>query len=168
MGLMAWSAPTAKIDLPGGGDFKVRGLCLGDIQVLWGIFGEELFSVFEGLKEMGADDGAIKDILVEASLMAWIGKVAVDFPDIVATVIAAAVTEKAPLEDMIPQARALPISVQIDALLNIYRLSVEEAGGSKKFVNHLSTLVAVISSMMPGNTLAKLTGTGDSDSQPAS
>lgn len=167
MGLMAWSAPQAKIELPGGGNFSVRGFALCDITILWSEFGEELFGVFDGLRELGGDDDLTRDVLVEASLMAWLGKVVVDFPDIVCTLIAVAcVEEDASKEELSAQVAALPFPTQIEALLGIYRLTVEEAGGSKKFVDHLSTLVTVVTSMMTKGSSS--IGTGDLEKLQAS
>lgn len=168
MGLMAWSAPTAKIELPGGGDFSVRGLCLRDVTGLWSIFGEELFNIFSGLTEMGDGSEEGKQILAEASLMAWMGKIVVDFPDIVCNVIAIASDESESMEAVSAQVANLPITIQVEALLGIYRMTVEEAGGSKKFVQHLATLFQVANNMMASRAERGSIGIGDSENVPAS
>lgn len=163
MGLMSWTAPRETIALPGGDSFTVRGLCLNDITALWSVFGEELFEVFQGLEGLGTDEDS-RNIIVEASLMAWLGKMAVDFPEIVGNVIAVASDEKGELSEIAAQVGTTPVTVQIDALMTIYRLTVTEAGGSKKLVDHLSALAAVVTGLLS----AKSTGTGELENLPAS
>ena len=163
MGLMSWSAPTAAIGLPGGDSFTVRGMCLNDITALWEIFGEELFDVFHGLEGLAVDEES-KNIVLEASLMSWVGNMAKNFPEIVSTLIAVVSDEDGPLDELAKQVERTPFAVQLEALMTIYRLSVTEVGGSKKLVDHLTAMATVVTTLMA----TRSTGTGDSENLPAS
>ncbi|RLA51751.1 MAG: hypothetical protein DRQ98_11125, partial [Gammaproteobacteria bacterium] len=130
----------------------------------WSIFGEELFSVFQGLEHLATDDES-KNIVLEASLMAWLGNMVVEFPEIIASLIAVASDEKGEIPDIARQVATIPLPVQLEALITIYQMTVTEAGGSKKLVGHLSTVTAVVASLMP---MAGKLGIGDSGNPPTS
>lgn len=163
MGLMTWSVPREKIVLPGGDSFTVRGVNLDDITALWSVFGEQLFEIFHGLEGLG-DDEETRNIVLEASLFAWLGKIVTDFPEIVCTLIAVVSEEDGELEDIAAQVALTPVTVQVDALMTVYGLTVTEVGASKKFVDHLMVLAAVAKTLMPAGIL----GIGDSEAAPVS
>lgn len=161
MGLMSWAAPRKEVELPGGDSFFVRGLCLEDITKLWGIYGEELFDIFNGMETFASNKDE-KEALLQAGLVAWISRLVTEFPDVVSTVIAVVSDVDADLDAVVAQVKLLPVATQVDALNAVYQLSVTEVGGSKKFVSHLSSLLAAM------GLSAQATGTGDSASRLAS
>lgn len=128
--------PRSKIALPGKAvdgekpSFDVRGLCLEDMTFLIS-------------QHMGPITRAIKlyqeskaDVLKTGNLQGFILTLARDFPELAAEVISAAADQ---LDDATRKiARQLPISVQIMALTEITRLSIEDAGGLKNLLAEMT------------------------------
>ena len=119
--------PRSKITLPGkavDGEkpfFEVRGITLDDMTFL---VNQHLGPITRALKLY---QESREDILASGNLQGFVLTLARDFPDLAAEVISAASDS---LDDSTRKiAKQLPISVQVRALIEIVRLSLEDAGG---------------------------------------
>lgn len=132
MQLRDFQIPRSRITLPGkavDGErpyFEVRGLCLEDMTFL---ISQHLGPITRALKMY---QESREDILKTGNLQGFVMALARDFPELAAEVISAATD--APDAETKKIARALPISVQIAALTEITRLSLEDAGGLKNLL----------------------------------
>lgn len=133
MQLKDFTIPRTRINLPGKADkdgnkpyFEVRGLTLDDLTFL---IGQHLGPITRALKLY---QESREDVLKTGNLSGFIMSLARDFPDLVAEVISAATDS---LDDATRNiARQLPISVQLLAINEITRLSIEDAGGLKNLL----------------------------------
>lgn len=132
MQLKDFTIPRTKITLPGKAVdgvkpfFLVRGITLDDMTFL---VGQHLGPITRAIKMYQESK---EDIVTSGNFHGFIMTLARDFPDLVAEVISAATDS---LDDETRNvARKLPISVQILALNEIVRLSVEDAGGLKNLL----------------------------------
>lgn len=134
--LKDYAIPRSKITLPGKAVdgvkpfFEVRGLCLEDMTFL---IGQHLGPITRALK-LYQESRA--DVLKTGNLQGFVMTVARDFPELAAEVISAGADQ---LDDTTRKvARQLPISVQIMALTEITRLSLEDAGGLKNLLAEMT------------------------------
>lgn len=145
--------PEHKVEAGSGQSFTVRGLCFDDIVV---IMQRDPAGLAVLLGEISA--GAVPEVLVEAHFPEIMAKV----PGLPAQIIACASDDTS--EAAVAIARRLPLPVQIDALLNIIRLTFEPVGGIKKFVaqvrNALETEGVNLPTLASMMALANLANTG--------
>lgn len=106
-----------------GGSLQVRGLALDDVTILLQNHLPDLDTLFDLYQEAQTDHTKVSDT---AKYAVQIIKQA---PGLVANMIALAADEP----DQVEKARVLPIAAQQKALMEILRISFEEAGGPKKF-----------------------------------
>lgn len=122
MGLKSIKLPEAKVELPDGQSFPVRGLSLNDVVVLVRNHGDQLgkmFSEFSKQSDLTAESVAGFALpLLQAA------------PQLAAEIIAAGSGDS----DSWPEAMLLPFPVQLDALEKVARLTFESGGGPKKLV----------------------------------
>ena len=113
--------PTETVTTPGG-PLVLRGIGLADIMPIFAQHREKLSEMFAAYTAgaMPVDDPAA----LAASLMS-------EAPDIVARAIVAAADGD---EDDISTARRLPLPVQVEAIMAIFRLTMTTEGGVKNFV----------------------------------
>lgn len=132
MQLKEFMIPRSRITLPGpakGGEkpfFEVRGLCLDDMTFL---VSQHVGPITRALKLY---QESRDDILTSGNLQGFVLTLARDFPDLVAEVISAASDS---LDDETRKiAKTLPIGVQIAAVTEITRLTLEDSGGLKNLL----------------------------------
>lgn len=137
--LKDFTIPRAKITLPGpavDGErpyFEVRGITLDDMTFL---VGQHLGPITRAIKLY---QESREDVLKTGNLHGFIMTLARDFPDLAAEVISAASDS---LDDATRKvARQLPISVQVHALSEITRLSLEDAGGLKNLLAEMQARI---------------------------
>lgn len=124
-----FTIPTAKVEVPGGGEFDVRGLSFEDMSFIVGRHGDVLSDLFN---EMATNGGA-----VQATTLAGIASELVKrAPDVAGMAMALAADEDPASEVTftvaVVKCRRLPISVQLDALTKIGTLTFGTEGGLKK------------------------------------
>ena len=117
-----------------GGDISVRGLSLDDVAMLMNEHLSDIDKLF------GLYDGSVReDVKVLATAQFAIGLIR-EAPALVANMIALACDEP----EAVPQARKLPIPVQVEAIKAICMLTFDEAGGAKNFLSSLTNLIAAV------------------------
>lgn len=114
-----------------GGSFHVKGLSLDDINFLIRDWLPEIDSLFKMYENEDLRETAISE-----SAKFAIGIVQ-QAPHLVGTLIAVGAEEL----DMVDIARRLPIPAQVEAIKAIFELTFEEAGGAKKFLDMILSLV---------------------------
>ena len=131
--------PRSRITLPGPAVdgqrpyFEVRGITLDDMTFL---VNRHIGPITKAVKMY---QESREDILKTGNLQGFVMTLARDFPDLAAEVISAASDQ---LDDETRnKARQLPISVQISALSEITRLSLEDAGGLKNLLAEMRTRI---------------------------
>jgi hypothetical protein len=107
--------------------FDVRGLCLNDLTRLYHLHGDKLDEVVQ--LYTGAEDDRSKD---EDVIQVLIKRL----PDVVYSAAALAADEP----DQADSFAKLPLPIQIETVKAIWRLTVEDAGGTKKFIQSLIEL----------------------------
>lgn len=132
MDLRDYAIPKARVTLPGkpvNGEkpfFEVRGLCVDDLTFLISLHHEPITRALKTYQESRAD------ILTSGRLESFIMTLIKDFPALVAEVISASSDA---LDDATRGiARKLPITVQLAALSEISRLTMEDSGGLKNLL----------------------------------
>lgn len=126
---MSWAdyqPPTAEVPLGGGKTGTVRGLNVDDLSTL---LSSQLDPVAEAVALYAASK---KDVYTTANLHAFVISCAKQFPSLVSEVISLAADEPSLRE------KKIGIGVQIAALNEIVRLTLEELGG----LGNLSLVVA--------------------------
>jgi hypothetical protein len=117
---MSWTdyeAPTADIPLGNGKTGKVRGLNADDLAIL-------LTNHLEPISKAAALYAAAKkDVYTKANLHSFVISCAKEFPDLMSEVISLAADEPS------LRTKKIALGVQMTALQEILRLTVEEAGG---------------------------------------
>jgi hypothetical protein len=125
MTLAALELPTETIKVGNRGDFTVRGLSFADVAALVNKHRDELDTVIGVFTSgEGTPDAMLVTLLAE-------------MPDLAAKVIAFASDEPGQHEKV----KRLPVTVQLDALMAVGRLTFEEAGGVKKFAEQVLVLL---------------------------
>jgi hypothetical protein len=135
MGLKDLRIPTETVEVPGGGEFAVRGLSFVDLRLLVSKHASELAEFFD-LVANGSGELAITNAAAVA------GQFINDAPAIAAEVIALASGEK----DVFEIALALPFPVQVDALTKIGKLTFASEDSAKKFLQTVRSLITVVQS----------------------
>lgn len=149
MQLKDYEIPRTKVPLPGKAVdgakpfFEVRGLCADDLTFLISQHIGPITKAVQLYQESRAD------ILATGNMQGFIMTLTRDFPHLVSEVISAATDS---LDDETRKIAArLPISVQLAAMSEIAKLSIEEVGGLKNLLagmqQHLSDVVAVASDL---------------------
>lgn len=144
MTLAEIEVPTEEIRV-GKGSFKVRGISFLDLSILISDNRADLDRVvdlFAGLKNDVAPDEFLLKLVRE-------------MPTIVAKVIAHAADEPASHAKVLK----LPVPAQLEAARAVARLTFEEAGGVKKFVEQLVSLLGDVNNAIP-DLLASPSSTG--------
>lgn len=113
-----------------GGSVSVRGLSLDDMTVLM----RNHLADLDRLMEIYRRD--VRDELAVAAAIQYGVSLAREAPGLVAHVIALASDEP----DHVDQARMLPLPVQVEILKSVGRMTFEEVGGAKKFLEGLDSL----------------------------
>lgn len=120
-----------------GGEFSVRGLALDDVTVLM----RHHMSDVDKLVEAFSSNDSTPEYAAKIAAQHIVTLVK-EAPGLVANLIALASDEP----DSVENARRLGIAVQIRALETIAKLTFDEAGGPKKFVE---SLVALLRGLRP-------------------
>jgi hypothetical protein len=131
--------PRSKINLPGRKIdgvqpfFEVRGITLDDMTFL---VQQHLAPITKAIKLY---QESREDIMVSGNLQGFVMTLARDFPNLAAEVISAASDS---LDDETRKvAKALPIATQIQALSEITRLTLEDAGGLKNLLAEMQARI---------------------------
>jgi hypothetical protein len=123
-----------------GGSLEVRGLALNDISHLIRRYLAELNTLFQLYeKEETRDTAAAQSVQFAVTIIQ-------ETPNLVAQLIVLA-TDSEP--DTLHIAERLPIPVQTEVLRSIIELTFEEAGGAKKFID---SIVSLVTSLRPTTT----------------
>lgn len=140
MPLATYKPPTFTIKLGPNNSFQVRGLTgshfsmliesnLDAFEVIFGVFDEAMKS---------ADN---PDKLTSDNIQSWLVQVIKNVPRLAPSVIAFATDEDSSFEDKLNGAMSLPMPLQIEAIMEIARLTFDEVGGVKKFISQIRSLV---------------------------
>lgn len=126
MSLANYKPETTTVDLPGrGGSLTVRGLSFQDLTALIRDHRETIEKLF---KDYSDEDSNAQNLLT---------KLLTNSPEFCAQVIALACD--AP--EAVNNARMLPITAQLDALIAVGKMTFEEAGGVKKFLEQIIMII---------------------------
>jgi hypothetical protein len=117
---------------------EVRGLALNDISFLIRDHLDQLNALFDMYDKPETRESA----LVESAQFAI--TLIKQAPDLVAQMIVLAADEQ---QSMLDVARKLPLPTQVEAVRAIIELTFEEAGGAKKFIDSLMSLVSGVMPM---------------------
>lgn len=134
MSLASYVPPRADVTMAGKGNpltVSVRGLNLDDISLLVATHIDE----FRAVAELW--EGASAEIFASIQKDNFIVKLVTQVPSMAATVISLAADEPDSRETV----RTLPIAFQVKLLLEIVRLTLEDAGGPKGFAALLKTMM---------------------------
>lgn len=134
MALSDITLPTETISV-GRASFSVRGLSFEDVTALIGKHQSALEELIDRYNQKGSDAEVLQFLVRET-------------PSLTAQIIALASDEP----DQELAARKLPMPKQIDALTAIAKLTFEEAGGVKKFVEQLAGLFGGLRQMIPADS----------------
>ncbi len=121
-----FALPRVAVPLPGGKQFMVRGLCADDLALMVSLHLHEIVKALELYREQKGN------IMASGSLAEFVMTFVRDFPAVATEVISAAAdahTDKA--REVIGK---LPITVQLAALNEITKLTMEDAGGLKNLL----------------------------------
>lgn len=132
MALSDFVLPTKEVQLPGGGNFAVRGVSLQDIAVLLAQHGPTMEAFYQRFSTdqqsaMEVGMGLVKEA---PALVAQIIAIAADEPDMASTVL------------------RFSITVQQEALEAIAKLTFDAAGGPGKFLEAVTRLVSNTTNLM--------------------
>lgn len=139
MQLRDFQIQRSKIPLPGKAVngvkpfFEVRGLCADDLTFL---IGQHVGPITKAIKLY---QESRVDVLKTGNLQGFVMTLARDFPFLVAEVISAA--SDALDDETRNVAKVLPVGVQLAALNEIVRLSIEETGGLKNLLAEMQQRV---------------------------
>lgn len=114
-----------------GGSFDVRGLSVGDVQVLMGEHLKDLDAILDIYSK------SVNPNLLVAETAQFAVSLIREAPGLVANAIALAADDPTKSE----KTAKFPIPVQVKALKEIVRLTFEEAGGTKNFFESLKELM---------------------------
>lgn len=136
-----------------GGSFFVKGLSLEDLSILIKTHLPDLDGILATVGGVIASSNAGGEIDGTASKSIAI-KLAKDMPGLTANLIALAAGEGN--DKGVQLARSMSFPLQIDILMAVGRLTFEEAGGVKKFMETLASLLGLLNlqGMIPGNLKA--------------
>lgn len=135
MGLKDYQPETEVVKLGKANSFTVRGLSTRDISKLLRAHTQDvemLFSVYSNLKKTSTDDAFMNQV---------IGVLIGDMPMLTTELLVLCSDEE---HDAASRAAidCLPMPVQMDALMKIFKLTFEEVGGVKKWAQSTLSLVA--------------------------
>lgn len=140
MGLRDYVPATAKIDLPGGDHFVVRGLALNDISVLLRnhyAAAQDLFDKYIGQASLAVAKQTLPDAgFDEPDNGALIRKALEIAPNMIAESVALAADEP----ELVAQVRTLPLLTQVEAVEAVVRLTLEAEGGMEKLIETVNKL----------------------------
>lgn len=146
MALSDLKLPTYELKI-GSQSVVLYGLTLENVTFLIQRHREELDSLVEAGKSLGAE--AFAD---NAAINGFLAATVKEMPKLVGSIIACASGDTS--AGAVEIARRLPLPRQTEALEAIARLTFEESGGVKKFVDDLKRLVGSLKETPSGNSLA--------------
>jgi hypothetical protein len=123
-----------------GGRFALRGLALNDVSDLVRNNLSELNKLFQ----LYDNEGTREQALAESARFAI--TIVRETPNMVSKMIALAADEP----EAIAVAARLPLPVQVECMRKIIELTFEEAGGAKKF---LDSVMSLVGGMIPASTM---------------
>lgn len=121
-----FAIPRAAVKLPGGKQFMVRGLSSDDLSLMVSQHLPEIVKAVELYQERR------QSVMDTGSLTGFLMTFAKDFPAVLAEVISAATDSTS--EKAREVARKMPLPIQLAALNEITRLTMEESGGLKNLL----------------------------------
>lgn len=131
-----------------GGSFTVHGVSFDELTRLATDATADVMAAIDAYEEMtasGNDSGE-----------AIIGIVLAKAPDLAARLIANAADEP----DLFPTVRKMPLSVQMNALEAIFRLTFEEPEALKKFSGQILTLLNSVKNLAPKKPITSAAASG--------
>lgn len=135
MGLKNLKLPTEQVEVPGGGEFAVRGLSFVDVKSLLVKHSSELARLFAVVNGDGtADVNSVSNAAAAA------GQLINESPALAAEAIALASGE----DDVFEIALSLPFPVQVDALTKIGKLTFASEDSAKKFLQTARSLIGIL------------------------
>lgn len=134
MSLSDYEPPMRSVPIGKDNDVTVRALSVADIGLLMRAEPEELNKAVSRFKDqVVASEG-------EQELTSLIGELIGRFPMLCALLISVAADEP----DQIDIASSIPFPTQLELVLAVYELTVEEAGGLKKLLETILSLMGVV------------------------
>lgn len=156
MGLRNIIIHREKVEVDENQSFMVRGITLFDIMQAVGDFGPQMALAFG--KVTAREDG---NPLTSAEVKGRIRDLAKEFPDVLAAAIAMASDDYSATAMTV--VKQLPMSVQLDAIEKVARLSFRSEGEVGKLMESLVRAVAGATGALEKVELPFQTGTGVSD-----
>lgn len=141
MGLKDLRLPTEPVEVPGGGEFTVRGLSFVDMKSLLVAHSAELSRLFD-LVVAGNGNGEIALTNMTEAAAQFI----TEAPALAASVIALASDEEGVFEIVLN----LPFPVQVDALTKIGKLTFATEDSAKKFLQTARSLTGMFRQSQSG------------------
>lgn len=138
MALSDYTVPRKQVDLGGGNSIEVRGLGMEDVSFLVSVHSDDMDAVVEMFRPKSSGpitpDSIVKKAQEDDGMIAGLLQT---FPLLAANIIAVACDEP----DQLSTARRLPLPKQTEALIEIARLTFEDAEGFKKFVGNVAAVL---------------------------
>lgn len=126
MSLANYEPETTTVDLPGrGGSLTIRGLSFQDLTALIRDHRETIEKLFNDYSDE------------ETNAQSLLTRLLTNSPEFCAQVIALS----ADSPEHVEKARRLPVTVQLDALIAVGKMTFEEAGGVKKFLEQIIMII---------------------------
>lgn len=152
MGLGTFTPATAKVALPGGGEFVVRGLSLEDFTVLLRTHYATLEHLFDRYLSEAAlekvDQDAADGLLGLGDMRGVVLEAVSQAPALIGDVIARAADET----ENPHRARLLPVGVQIDAIQKVVELTLTAEGGLEKLFETAKTAWTGMAGLVQGRS----------------
>lgn len=136
MSLKAYKPETEAVKLGKSGAFNVRGMSTRDISKLLREHMEDIelmFGIYENMSAAGSDSAFVDRV---------IGHLITEMPLLATKIIVIASDEGEFDEEALANVEKLPLPIQMDALLKVMKLTFEEVGGVKKFMQTVMTMLA--------------------------
>lgn len=123
MSLSAYTIRTGRVPLGKDNEFEVRALTFPDIAAMATTNMPSLIAIVAKYQE------AREDVISKQNMGQLATMVAKDFPNLASEIISACIHNEPVTDDIREKVRLLPAPIQMMALLEIARITVEEAGG---------------------------------------
>lgn len=138
--------PSSSIKLDGEQAFTVKPLSFDDVTWLVNQSLNDLDDAVEFFRKQGLD-GATPPEVFEATVHKIMVELIQNYPALTARIIACASGDRG--DGAVRVAGQLPAPVQVDALLETFRLTFSAPGGVKKFVGNVSAALRAFSMSLP-------------------
>ena len=146
MALTDLTIPSSDIALDDAQSFKVFGLTFRDVEYL---VTHEMADLDNVVKLFGQQlpSGDIDPAVFDGAITELMAKLYAQYPSLTARIIACASGDRS--EAAVSLVERLPLPVQADALMEIFRLTFSAPGGIKKFVTGVTAAAKTLATSLP-------------------